>query len=100
MSTKISALVITLNEAKNIRDLVNNLDFADEIIIVDSYSTDETLAILKEFNHVKVFQHTFTDFSTQRNIALKYATYNWILFIDADERISESLKEEIFLICI
>lgn len=95
MSTKISALVITLNEAKNIRDLVNNLDFADEIIIVDSYSTDETLAILKEFNHVKVFQHTFTDFSTQRNIALKYATYNWILFIDADERISESLKEEI-----
>ncbi|WLD22744.1 glycosyltransferase family 2 protein [Flavobacterium dauae] len=95
MSTKISALVITLNEAKNIRDLVNNLDFADEIIIVDSYSTDETLAILKEFSNIKVYQHTFQDFSSQRNIALKYAAHNWILFIDADERISENLRNEI-----
>ena len=95
MSSKISALVITLNEAKNIRDLINSLDFADEIIIVDSYSTDETLTILKEFSHVKVFQNVFTDFSTQRNIALKYASYNWILFVDADERIPENLKNEI-----
>lgn len=95
MSTKISALVITLNEEKNIRDLIHNLHFADEIIIVDSYSTDQTLAILKEFPHVKVYQHKFTDFSTQRNIALKYASHPWILFIDADERIPEKLKNEI-----
>lgn len=95
MSTKISALVITLNEAKNIQDLLSTIDFADEIIIVDSYSTDDTLTILKGYSHVKVYQHHFTDFSTQRNIALKYASHNWILFIDADERISDSLKNEI-----
>lgn len=95
MSTKITALIITLNEAKNIRELIHNLYFADEIIIVDSYSTDDTLAILEEFSHVKVFQHTFTDFSTQRNTALKYASHHWVLFIDADERISENLKNEI-----
>lgn len=95
MSTKISALVITLNEAKNLRDLIKNLEFADEIIIVDSYSTDETMTILREYSHVKVYQHVFTDFSSQRNIALQYASHDWILFVDADERISDALRDEI-----
>ncbi len=94
-NNKITALVITLNEEKNIRELMQNLNFADEIIVVDSFSTDKTIEILKEFKHVKVYQHAFKDFSTQRNIAINYATNNWILFIDADERISENLKNEI-----
>lgn len=95
MTPKISALVITFNEEKNIKDLIHNLEFSDEIIVVDSFSTDNTLQILDQFNHVKVFKHVFEDFSSQRNIALKYASNDWILFIDADERISDNLKQEI-----
>lgn len=95
MTPKISALVITLNEAKNLPDLIKSLDFTDEIIIVDSFSSDNTLEILSQYSHIKVYQHKFVDFSSQRNIALKYATHDWILFLDADERISENLKNEI-----
>lgn len=94
-NNKLTALVITLNEEKNIRDLMHNLDFADEIIVVDSFSTDKTLEILKEFSNVKVYQHVFNNFSEQRNIAIDYATNDWILFIDADERISNDLRQEI-----
>lgn len=94
-NNKLTALIITLNEEKNIGELMHNLDFADEIIVVDSFSTDKTLEILKDFPQVKVYQHVFKDFSTQRNIAIDYATNDWILFIDADERISDDLKKEI-----
>ncbi len=94
-NNKLTALVITLNEEKNIRDLMHNLDFADEIIVVDSFSTDKTLDILNEFPNVKVYQHRFNNFADQRNIAIDYATNDWILFIDADERISDTLKQEI-----
>lgn len=94
-NNQLTALVITLNEEKNIRDLMLNLDFADEIIVVDSFSTDKTLEILKEFSNVKIYQHVFNNFSEQRNIAIDYATNDWILFIDADERISNDLKQEI-----
>ena len=92
---KLTALIITLNEEKNIRELLHNLDFADEIIVVDSFSTDKTLEILKDFKNVKVYQHIFKNFSEQRNIAINYATNNWILFIDGDERITNELREEI-----
>jgi len=94
-NNKLTALVITLNEENNVRDLMHNLDFADEIIVVDSFSTDKTIDILKEFNNVKVFQHKFNNFSEQRNIAISYATHDWVLFIDADERISAELQQEI-----
>lgn len=94
-NNKLTALVITLNEEKNIRDLMHNLDFADEIIVVDSFSSDKTIEILHEFANVKVYQHVFNNFSEQRNIAIDYATNDWVLFIDADERISNDLKQEI-----
>lgn len=94
-NNKLTALIITLNEEKNIRNLMLNLDFADEIIVVDSFSTDNTLEILKDFPQVKVYQHVFNNFSEQRNIAIDYATNDWILFIDGDERISNDLKQEI-----
>lgn len=92
---KISALIITLNEAKNIGAVIENLDLADEIIIVDSYSTDDTVSIAKTYPKVKVYQHKFEDFTTQRNFALDKANYEWILFLDADERITPPLGEEI-----
>lgn len=98
MSTKninISALLITFNEERHIREAVNSLNFADEIIVVDSYSTDRTLTILEEFKHVKVLKKKFENFADQRNFAINQASGNWILFLDADERITLKLKNEI-----
>lgn len=92
---KISALLITKNEAHNIKECIENLSFADEIIIVDSYSTDTTSQIVAAYPKVKFYQHTFENFASQRNIALEYAHHPWILFMDADERLTPALTEEI-----
>lgn len=92
---KISALVITLNEARNIASVIKNLNFADEIIVVDSFSDDDTASIAKSCPKVKVFQNPFQDFTKQRNFALNKANNEWILFLDADERVTEPLQQEI-----
>src|SRR5690606_537066 len=92
---KISGLIITYNEEQNIEDLIQNLDFVDELIVVDSYSTDKTLEILSKYPHVKVVQNQFENYTKQRNFTLTFATNPWILFLDADERITPELREEI-----
>lgn len=92
---KISALVITYNEEKNIEELIQNLDFANEIILVDSYSIDATKAIAGEHREISFIENKFQDFTKQRNFALSHAKYPWILFLDADERIPNLLKNEI-----
>lgn len=92
---KISALVITLNESKNIASVIDNVSFADEIIIVDSFSEDNTVEIAGAYPKVKVFQKAFVDFTSQRNFALSKASFEWILFLDADERLTDGLREEI-----
>lgn len=91
----LSALVITYNEAENLPDLLEGLDFAGEIIVVDSFSTDNTIEILKKYPHVSFVERHFENFSDQRNFALSLAKNNWILFTDADERIPGSLQREI-----
>lgn len=92
---KLSALIITLNEEDRIEKLIANLDFADEIVIVDSFSTDNTVALIKKHPQVKLIQHPFENFSKQRNFALEQISNDWVLFIDADEIIPENLKLEI-----
>ncbi|MFB9079880.1 glycosyltransferase family 2 protein [Flavobacterium procerum] len=92
---QISVLIITFNEERFIKNLIDDIDFADEIIIVDSFSTDRTVEIIESFANVKLIQHKFTDYTSQRNFALEQAKNNWILFIDADERITPALKSEI-----
>lgn len=91
----ISALIITLNEEIHIHELLNNLDFVDEIIIVDSYSNDKTQEISESFPGVKFIQHSFENYTSQRNFAISLASNNWVLFLDADERVPEKLKQEI-----
>jgi glycosyltransferase involved in cell wall biosynthesis len=91
----LSALLITYNEESNIKEVLNNLSFADEIIIVDSFSTDRTLEIAAEFKNIKITQRVFDNFASQRNFALSLATHPWILFIDADERLTPELQSEI-----
>lgn len=95
LKEKISGLIITHNEEHNIRDVMECLDFCDEIIIVDSFSTDKTLEIAQTFPKAKVIQNTFENFTIQRNLALSHAKNDWVLFLDGDERIDSKLKEEI-----
>jgi glycosyltransferase involved in cell wall biosynthesis len=95
VSNKISALLITYNEVNHIDSVIKNIDFADEIIVIDSFSNDGTFEKLNAFKHVKTIQRAFKNFADQRNFALQQAAYNWVLFIDADERIPNKLKNEI-----
>ncbi len=91
---KITALAITLNEEENVKRYVQSLSFADEIIFIDSNSTDATVDIAKELG-VIVIQRKFDDFSSQRNFAMQQAKNDWIVFFDLDETISSELGKEI-----
>jgi len=94
----ITAIILTKNEEKNIKDCLDSLKWADEIIIIDDYSTDQTVEIARSFGAV-IYQRKLNDnFASQRNFGLEMAKGDWILFIDADERISPELKEEIELV--
>ena len=95
MKERISGLIITFNEEKNIREILDDFSICDEIIVVDSFSTDQTVAIAKQNAKVKVVQNTFEDFTKQRNIALDSAKNDWVLFLDGDERITPQLQKEI-----
>lgn len=92
---KITGLIIAYNEEKNIKEVIECLHFCDEIILVDSFSTDKTLQIAKTFNKVKIIQNEFQDFTKQRNIALENAQNDWVIFLDCDERITPKLETEI-----
>ncbi|MGO4818020.1 glycosyltransferase family 2 protein [Flavobacterium sp. W22_SRS_FP1] len=91
----LSALIITYNEEHNIKQVLEDLDFADEILVIDSFSTDKTIEIAQSFSNVKVTQHTFENYAIQRNFAIGLAKGRWILFLDADERLTPALKNEI-----
>lgn len=94
-TAKLSVIIITLNEERFIKSLLEDIDFADEIIIVDSYSSDKTVEIIKSFPNVKLIQNQFINYTSQRNFALDQAQNSWILFIDADEKLTPELKSEI-----
>ncbi|MCD0469106.1 glycosyltransferase family 2 protein [Flavobacterium sp. JAS] len=91
----LTALVITYNEEQNIKTVLDHLAFADEIIVVDSFSTDKTFEIAASYENVKVVQRAFDNFACQRNYALSLASNSWVLFMDADERITPELQQEI-----
>lgn len=94
MTPKITALAITYNEEENVKRYVDSLSFADEIIFVDSQSTDGTVAIAEALG-VKVIQRKFDDFSNQRNYAIGQAKNDWIIFFDLDEIMTDELEAEI-----
>ncbi|PTM07925.1 MAG: glycosyl transferase family 2 [Bacteroidetes bacterium] len=90
----ISALAITYNEQASIEKFITSLSFADEVIIVDSNSTDKTVELAKQ-NNAKVILRDFDNFSNQKNFALQQAKHDWVVFFDLDETISTELAEEI-----
>lgn len=94
----VTAIVLTKDEEKNIVDCLESLRFCDEILVIDDNSEDRTEEIAKSFN-AKIIKHGLNnDFSKQRNFALENASNEWILFVDADERISEILAKEISIV--
>lgn len=91
----ISAVVLTKNEEKNIKDCLGSLKWCDEIVIIDDYSEDKTAEIAKSFG-AKVYPKKLeNDFAGQRNFGLEKAKGDWVFFVDADERVSDSLREEV-----
>lgn len=90
----ITAIIPTLNEENFIEEAIASVSFADEIIVVDSYSQDHTIEFA-ERHKVKIVQRKFDNFSSQKNFAIGLAKHDWIYILDADERVSPDLKEEI-----
>lgn len=91
---KLSVIVITKNEAADIRACLESVAWADEIVVVDSGSTDGTVAICEELG-ARVFVHDWPGFGRQKNRALDYATGDWVLSLDADERVTPGLRTSI-----
>lgn len=91
---KISACVTAGNEEDKIAACLASLMWCDEIIVVDSYSTDKTLEISKQFTS-QVFQHPWEGYIAQKNYIRSLANHPWILFVDADEVVSDELRAEI-----
>lgn len=93
---KLGAIIIARNEEEMIAGCLEKLKWLDEVILVDTGSTDKTLAVAKKtLPSVKILATKDGDFSQWRNLGFKKASADWILYVDADERINRSLKKEI-----
>lgn len=95
--SQLSVIILTHNEEENIPQALDSvIKWADEVIVLDSYSTDKTLDIVSKYN-CRLLQNKFENFSKQRNYALKNTIIQseWVLFLDADEWVTEELKSEI-----
>lgn len=91
---KVTVCIITGNEEKNIRRCLESVRWADEIVVVDSFSKDRTCEIAHEFTD-RVYQHPWRGYVAQKALAKEYATMPWVMFVDADEEVSGPLRNEI-----
>ncbi len=91
---RLSLIIITFNEEENIRDCLESAKWADEVVVVDSRSSDRTVDIAKSYTD-KVYNSDDNSYSSKRNFAIEKAKGDWILWLDADERITDELKHEI-----
>src|SRR5438132_6116725 len=95
MLSEITPLVLTFNEAPNIRRTLERLTWAKEILVVDSFSADETLDIIREFPQTRVLQRKFDNHTNQWNFGLDQVQTEWVLSLDADYVLSPELVDEI-----
>lgn len=92
---KITGIVTTLNEAHHIVECIRSLQqVCDEVIVTDSYSSDDTVSLAQNAG-AKVYQHEYVGDGPQKNLALPYASNDWVISLDADERLSDELVSEI-----
>ncbi|MGC8741426.1 MAG: glycosyltransferase family 2 protein [Candidatus Sumerlaeaceae bacterium] len=94
MREKISIIIPAYNEEKNIRAAIESVRWADEILVVDSFSTDRTPELAREMG-ARVLQHEYVNSATQKNWAIPQATHRWVMILDADERVTPALRDEI-----
>lgn len=92
---KISAVITTFNEERNIQDCIESLLWCDEIVVVDSFSTDRTPEIARSYPRVRFFQRPYLGCASQKNWSMDQASHEWILIFDADERCTPELQDEI-----
>ncbi len=97
MRAKLSVLLPTYNEEPLILGCLESVKWADEILVVDSFSTDHTLEIAKRYG-ARVIQHEYINSAKQKNWAIPQCSHEWVLQIDADERIDDMLQKEIQMI--
>lgn len=91
---KISVVIITKNEQQDLPECLDSVKFANEVIVVDDQSTDKTVELAKAAG-AKVFKRKLDGFATQKNFGIDKTTNDWVLILDADERLSEGLQKEI-----
>lgn len=91
---KLTVIVPTGNEEHNIEGVLKSVDFADEILVVDSYSEDRTVELAQKYAH-RIIQREYINSASQKNWAIPQASHEWILLVDADERVTPELKNEI-----
>ncbi|MEA2491195.1 MAG: hypothetical protein QOH21_2987 [Acidobacteriota bacterium] len=92
----VSAIITTFNEIDFIEDCIRSVEWADEIYLIDSYSTDGTVELIREkFPQVRLEQRTYHGAASQKNYAIDRAAHDWIFYIDADERVTPPLRDEL-----
>lgn len=91
---KLIGIILTLDEERNVVPCVESLLWADEVVVFDAFSSDETVALAAKAG-ARVLQHPFQDFAAQRNAALQAVESDWVFFVDADERATPELAAEI-----
>jgi glycosyltransferase involved in cell wall biosynthesis len=94
MAVPVSCCIITYNEEDDLEDCLKSVSWADEIVVVDSHSTDGTVEIARRYTD-RVIDHDFEGHVQQKNYAIDQAKNEWVLCVDADERVTDELKEEI-----
>lgn len=85
---------MTFNEERNIERALRSVDWCDEIVVLDSFSTDRTIERARNFTD-RIHQHTWEGFIAQRNRVRQLASHDWVLFLDADEEVTPALRAEI-----
>jgi glycosyltransferase involved in cell wall biosynthesis len=91
----VSGVITSFNEEHNIADCIESLDWCDEIIVVDSFSTDKTPEIAQKYDKVRFFQRRYYGAGAQKNWALQHVNHDWVFLLDSDERCTPALREEV-----
>jgi glycosyltransferase involved in cell wall biosynthesis len=92
---KLSAVILAKNAQDSIEKTLNSVPFCDEIVVIDDYSTDKTVQIVKNRGVKVILNHLDSDFSKQRNLAFSHSRGDWLFYVDADEVVTPELTEEI-----
>ena len=92
---EITSLILTFNEEPNIQRTLDSIKWIKNIVVIDSFSSDRTLEILKEYSNVKVFQRKFDNHTNQWNFGIEQVKTDWIISMDADYVVPQKLKDEL-----